>query len=264
MKTISLLLALTCLSITKGISQIIEQPLAVVTYTVKKETHFLGLYECSLIFDKEKSLFTWKSISDASLQTDQSGGLYTADRSMNGVINFIDFKHKKLISRDFVQYDKKTYLVDEELANLHWNITNNHKKIGAYTVTEAKTSFRGREYTAWFTDEIPVKMGPWKLHGLPGLILEVHDQEKEIFFSVKKISKMDSPFTAKDFFDGQRLDLITFHKKNIDAPFLHLKKVNARSGRENSMEITGVNYNFLEKTFEYLAKNREEQISKSN
>ena len=32
--------------------------------------------------------------------------------------------------------------------------------------------FSGREWNVWFTEEIPVSLGPWKLNGLPGIILQ--------------------------------------------------------------------------------------------
>ena len=38
----------------------------------------------------------------------------------------------------------------------------------------ATTHFRGREWKVWFSEEIPLSLGPWKLGGLPGLILAVH------------------------------------------------------------------------------------------
>lgn len=34
----------------------------------------------------------------------------------------------------------------------------------------ATTQFRGLTYTAWFALDIPINEGPWKFHGLPGLI----------------------------------------------------------------------------------------------
>jgi len=37
---------------------------------------------------------------------------------------------------------------------------------------KATTKFRGRVWEVWFTEEIPISLGPWKLGGLPGLILK--------------------------------------------------------------------------------------------
>lgn len=55
---------------------------------------------------------------------------------------------------------------------LNWNICEDSTRlIMGFTCHLATVNFRGRLWKAWYTEEIPVMQGPWKLHGLPGLIL---------------------------------------------------------------------------------------------
>ena len=264
MKKILLILFTFNLSFLSGHSQTIENPMAKVIYVAKKETSHLGLYECTLIFDNQQSIFVWNKDGDSALRTNASGSLYKPDHSKDGVINILNFKNNSLISKDFISYDKNSYLIKEEIPNIDWKITGETKQLSGYTVTKATTSFRGRDYTVWFTTKIPTKAGPWKLHGLPGLILEVVDSTNEIYFSVKKIEQFNQSFSVEKEFTGKNIDLITFYKKNINAPFEAVAKQNARSKRGGSVQITGVNFNFLEKSFEYLAEEREKEVNNKN
>jgi len=75
--------------------------------------------------------------------------------------------------------NKGTYIKDS-LNLFDWTITKNVKTILDYAAQEAKAHYRGREYTAYFTTELPFKAAPWKFHGLPGVILEVHSEDGEI------------------------------------------------------------------------------------
>ncbi len=57
-----------------------------------------------------------------------------------------------------------------------------------YQCHKAETTFRGRSYTAWFTIDIPINEGPWKLYGLPGLILKLEDND--LLFSYEAVGLM--------------------------------------------------------------------------
>ena len=61
------------------------------------------------------------------------------------------------------------------------------KEIGKFTCKKATASFRGRNYIAWYSPDIPLPYGPWKLQGLPGLILEAYDTNKYVYWYSQSI-----------------------------------------------------------------------------
>lgn len=85
-------------------------------------------------------------------------------------------------------------IVFEDNDQQKWELIDEQKVIGSLECSKAICSFRGRIYTAWYANNIPVAFGPWKFNGLPGLIVEVCDSKKEIYMVIKKI---EMPFTKK-------------------------------------------------------------------
>ena len=59
-----------------------------------------------------------------------------------------------------------------------WQIQSETKELLGYSCQLASCDFRGRTWYAWFSTDIPVNEGPWKLFGLPGLVLEAYDSKK--------------------------------------------------------------------------------------
>jgi len=98
---------------------------------------------------------------------------------------------KSLIMQVYNLYGEN-YLIDEEFPALNWKIEQETKVIGGYNCQKAETHFKGRDYTAWFTTDIPFQAGPWKLQGLPGLILEASDSKNEVLFKYAGFDKMET------------------------------------------------------------------------
>ncbi len=79
-----------------------------------------------------------------------------------------------------------SYVCPDSVA-FDWQLENDTLSVCGYLCRKARTSFRGRNWTAYYTDEIPVSDGPWKFSGLPGLILKVEDTDKEHIFTAISI-----------------------------------------------------------------------------
>ncbi|WP_342647872.1 GLPGLI family protein [Mucilaginibacter sp. CSA2-8R] len=89
-----------------------------------------------------------------------------------------------------------SYVIPESMAALNWKISADTATIGGLPCQKATTRFKGRNYTAWFCDDLPYRSGPWKLSGLPGLIVEASDDKKEVMFKFDGIEKISG--TGKD------------------------------------------------------------------
>ncbi|CAL2094094.1 putative GLPGLI family protein [Tenacibaculum sp. 190524A02b] len=131
---------------------------------------------------------------------------------------------------------KSYYIVEEVLPAIKWEITRETKKIGEYICFKALARFRGRNYTAWFTPQVPVLFGPYKFHGLKGLILEIADDTKEVMFRAEKIEYVQLPIQKKD----KKIKRVSkeFYKKKIHSFFDDLqRKLTSRGDRNIKIEV---------------------------
>lgn len=78
--------------------------------------------------------------------------------------------HTEKICMDWFRYE-------EDMPELEWELTDSMTNILGYECHSAACSFRGRRWIAYYTEEIPLMEGPWKLYGLPGLILKASDND---------------------------------------------------------------------------------------
>ncbi|MDE5876906.1 MAG: GLPGLI family protein [Muribaculaceae bacterium] len=107
----------------------------------------------------------------------------------------------------------------EPVPDFKWTLHNDSiRQIGPYTCSMATTSFRGRNWTAWYTPEIPIPQGPWKFSGLPGLIVMVRDTDGEHIFKLLRTHTASNPVLSPDKLYS-RTERTTFNarKREYDA-----------------------------------------------
>ena len=141
----------------------------------------------------------------------------------------------------------------EDVPDFKWKISDEHKQVMDYNCIKATCSFRGRDYEAWFTADIPISYGPWKFCGLPGLILEINDTKGEYFFVCKAIQKTDDKhitFWNREYKDCTRKEMRKYqnmlHRKPSEFTALYGRTIYTNKGPIKN-EDWGYERNVIEK-----------------
>lgn len=85
------------------------------------------------------------------------------------------------------------YVYEEEKSKLNWEMTDDTLTVCGYLCRKATVWYSGREWIAWYAPEISLSDGPWKLHGLPGLILKADDRSGTHRFEAFAIRQSNRP-----------------------------------------------------------------------
>lgn len=82
---------------------------------------------------------------------------------------------------------------EEKIQPFGWKLGTERKTILGHECQRATCHWRGRDYVAWFAADIPIRRGPWKFGGLPGLILKIYDTAHLYTFEAVGIEKGTFP-----------------------------------------------------------------------
>lgn len=101
----------------------------------------------------------------------------------------------------FPIFQKDFHVVDAGVLDLmKWSLDKSapSKQVLGYNCKVAKVNFRGRNYTAFYTDSIPFTSGPFKFSGLPGVILEVFSDDNKFHFTATGLKITSSSTLLKN------------------------------------------------------------------
>ena len=137
----------------------------------------------------------------ASAWPGERGKMETKWTLLNWSVFFKDFSKNTLTEFANMPYGVPHNQYTEEIQTQEWELQDDTVSIAGYLCQKAVCRFRGRDYVAWFTPEIPVSNGPWKFGGLPGLILNVYDKDNLYVFECIIIESHEKKFPIFMFDD---------------------------------------------------------------
>lgn len=94
---------------------------------------------------------------------------------------------------------EQTNMIVEETPVIKWQILPETQKIENYNCQKATANFGGRIWEAWFSKDLPFPDGPYKFHGLPGLIVKLEDKTKSHQFLLKGNKKLKAEDHSWDY-----------------------------------------------------------------
>ena len=118
---------------------------------------------------------------------------------------WIEYQYSQITTQDGIltewasmprELDTENLYYTESLPLFSWQICTETDTVCGYECIKATCHWRGRDFTAWFTPDIPVEYGPWKFGGLPGLIMKVSDNDGIYSFEAVAVENGNFPIFA--------------------------------------------------------------------
>lgn len=92
--------------------------------------------------------------------------------------------------------DEVSRFYSEPMPALRWEYAEGADSVCGYACRIARTRYAGRLWEVRYTTDIPLNFGPWKLSGLPGLILKAADSTGEYGFVCEGLSDAPQPIRS--------------------------------------------------------------------
>jgi GLPGLI family protein len=165
----------------------------------------------------DKQLNEEATVAEIASQVKASANPHAVDLTLHGAPVTTTDEYYQYIADNKLYTEKKIinyYVTEEPIPVINWKITKDTMSFAGQRCQKAITHFKGRNYEAWFSPDLPFRNGPWKLNGLPGLIVEAYDTKKEVVFSF-------AGFEDK----SQSADVIAVDQTDIEASVDELEKL---------------------------------------
>ena len=126
------------------------------------------------------------------------------------------------------------YLITEDVVIPEWTMYEDSTiTVLGMECKKATTNFRGRYWEVWYTEDIPISQGPWKLCGLPGMILKANSPKFMLIEAMGINNKNLEPVTFYNYLNYKYapIDRMEYLKK------VHKPGIYPTGGNHRTIEI---------------------------
>lgn len=126
----------------------------------------------------------------------EQGSYFMASYKGENALVYKNRRENEIISIESTS--EQVFRCVEQLNPQNWQFTTDTLSVLGYLCQKATATFSGREYEAWFSTDISIKEGPWKLYGLPGLILKASTTDGLFAFEVIGLENLKDVYITMD------------------------------------------------------------------
>lgn len=202
----------------------------IVNYTFKIQTPEggTGSFDKILKCNEESSIF----VDSGIVKNTGKGKVMVNDKKLDKGFYYDKTSN---ISIYFSPIFSKVFYVKEDtmIGLFKWTLIDSlQKKILDFNCKAAKCCFRGRNYVAYYTDEVGISAGPWKFCGLPGLILEIGTTDNKYSYTAYSFTSQNEKIVIMNPYKGLEEKFLSFKEhKN-----LFLKKLSDNQNKVRTEE----------------------------
>lgn len=159
------------------------------------------------------------------LKDNPSKGYYPGGAKMKGRLKdyWSEYQYSQIFVRGSVltewavmpSAEFTQYRYTEPWPSMQWTLKDEKQTICGHQCQKATCHWRGRDYVAWFTSAIPLKSGPWKFGGLPGLIMKIYDTKHLYTWEAVSVENGSFPIYQLDerrFKDSERKKVLKMQR----------------------------------------------------
>lgn len=120
------------------------------------------------------------------------------------------------------------YFYTEPLPDFAWELSDDTLTVSGYHCQKAVGKYAGRTWTAWYSEDVPASFGPWKLRGLPGMILKAEDADGIFSFTCVGLMQRSAPikYFSKNGYTTIKRDKFVAHRNKVYCNKKYVEKPN--------------------------------------